>query len=192
MFHNNLKAQRLNCGLSQRQVADFLCVSPQSVSKWEKGESLPSIEFLPRLAECFNSDINSFFVKGEIKTDYCGIIFTLFEVMTDVLDETKQFEVVTELISENMEAVDTAVTVCNDLLEHKTVNVRSIREMLNCNDTKARTFLGYLERCEMIERLDVADFYYVIKDAVEGFILLLKMRKQVCEVINKLEKNNAK
>ena len=63
MFHNNLKALRLKCGLSQRQVADFLNVSPQSVSKWEKGESFPSIEFLPQMAECFGCDINAFSQK---------------------------------------------------------------------------------------------------------------------------------
>jgi hypothetical protein len=31
--------------------------------------------------------------------------------------------------------------------------------------------LGYLERCEMVEKLDVEDLYYVIKDAVEGFAI---------------------
>ena len=51
MFNHNLKALRLKSGLSQKQVADFLSVTPQSVSKWEKGEALPSIDFLPKLAE---------------------------------------------------------------------------------------------------------------------------------------------
>ena len=187
MFHNTLRTQRLKCGLSQKQVADFLSVSPQSVSKWEKGESLPSIDFLPELAECFNCDINSFFENEEgISKDY-SIVFTLFELMTDVLNELKHFDELTEWLLKNIEAIDTGIAVCKDLMKHKTVNVRSIRGMLNCGDAEARTFLGYLERGEMIERLDVEDFYYVIKDAVEGFILLLKMRKQLCDMINKLE-----
>ena len=61
MFNKNLKNIRLQQGLSQKQVADYLLVSPQSVSEWEKGEALPSIEYLPKLAECLNCDINAFF-----------------------------------------------------------------------------------------------------------------------------------
>ena len=36
-------------------------ISPQSVSKWEKGEALPSLEYLPKIAKFYNCDINSFF-----------------------------------------------------------------------------------------------------------------------------------
>lgn len=61
MFNINLKRIRLEQELSQKQIADFLTVSPQSVSKWEKGEALPSIDFLPKLAECLNCDVNAFF-----------------------------------------------------------------------------------------------------------------------------------
>ena len=63
MFNKNFKNIRMKRGLSQRQVADYLCVSPQSVSKWEKGEALPSIEFLPKMAECLDCEINDFFVS---------------------------------------------------------------------------------------------------------------------------------
>lgn len=59
--------------------------------------------------------------------------------------------------------------------------------MINCIEAEARVFLGYLERCEMVERLDVDDFYYVIKDAVEGFVILLKMQKRLYDVKNELE-----
>ncbi len=78
MFNNNLKALRLKSGLSQKQVADFLNVTPQSVSKWEKGEALPSIDYLPRLAECLNCDFNAFFAKEETMMDY-HVAVALFE-----------------------------------------------------------------------------------------------------------------
>lgn len=182
MFNYNLKALRLKSGLSQKQVADYLNVSPQSVSKWEKGEALPSIDYLPGLAECLNCDINAFFAKEEKALMDYSVIAALFGVMTDVLNETKQFDDVDLLISENIGVVDTGIAVCNDLMVHKTVNVRYIRGMFDCSEAEARRFLGYLERCEMIERLDVDDFFYVIKDAVEGFVILLKMQKQLYDV----------
>ena len=75
-------------------------------------------------------------------------------------------------------------------MTHKTINVRCIRGMFNCSEAEARTFLCYLERCEMVEKLDIEDFYYVIKDAVEGFVVLLKVQKQLFDVKAELEKNS--
>lgn len=60
MFNKNLKSIRFRQGLSQKQVADYLMVSPQSVSKWERGEMLPSIDYLPKLAEVLNCDVSAF------------------------------------------------------------------------------------------------------------------------------------
>ena len=49
MFHERLKAIRIKCEKTQKDLADYLNISPQSVSKWEKGEALPSLEYLPNL-----------------------------------------------------------------------------------------------------------------------------------------------
>lgn len=188
MFNQNLKALRLKSGLSQKQIADFLSVTPQSVSKWEKGEALPSIDFLPKLAECLDCDINVFFAPDEqVLMDYMTAA-ALFEVQTGILNETKQFEDFDALIAKNADIVETAIVVCNELMAHKTINVRCIRGIFNCSEAEAKTFLGYLERCEMVEKLDVKDFYYVSKDAVEGFILVLKIQKQLYNMKTDVEK----
>ncbi len=42
---------RKKSGMTQQEMADLLQVSPQSVSKWETGVSLPDITLLPGLAE---------------------------------------------------------------------------------------------------------------------------------------------
>ena len=39
MFNDNLKRIRLKSGLSQKQLAEYLSISSQSVSKWETGVS---------------------------------------------------------------------------------------------------------------------------------------------------------
>lgn len=80
MFSKNLKNIRLQQGLSQKRVADYLLVSPQSVSKWEKGEALPSIEYLPKLAECLNCDINAFFKPIQKKELDLGLLGGLLEL----------------------------------------------------------------------------------------------------------------
>lgn len=46
--------------LSQAQLAAQLFISPQAVGKWERGESLPDIIALDRLAELLEVDLNYF------------------------------------------------------------------------------------------------------------------------------------
>ena len=49
----NLKKYRLQKELTQEDVADYLGITAQSVSKWERGESYPDITLLPALANIF-------------------------------------------------------------------------------------------------------------------------------------------
>lgn len=47
--------------MTQAEVADALHISYQAVSKWERGESLPDISLLPRIAELFQISIDKLF-----------------------------------------------------------------------------------------------------------------------------------
>lgn len=51
MLQDNLKAYRSRKGLSQEELARRLHVVRQTVSRWEKGTSVPDAELLIRLAE---------------------------------------------------------------------------------------------------------------------------------------------
>ncbi len=54
----NLKKYRMLKNLTQEEVADYLCITAQSVSKWERGESYPDITFLPALANIFETSVD--------------------------------------------------------------------------------------------------------------------------------------
>ena len=54
----NLKKYRLIKNLTQEDVAEYLGITPQSVSKWERGECYPDITFLPALANIFETSID--------------------------------------------------------------------------------------------------------------------------------------
>ena len=49
----NLRRYRKEKDFTQEDIAGLLCVSPQTVSKWERGESLPDLTYLPGLADIF-------------------------------------------------------------------------------------------------------------------------------------------
>lgn len=51
---------RKNANLSQAQLAQHLFISPQAVGKWERGESVPDIITVNRLAEILGVDLNYF------------------------------------------------------------------------------------------------------------------------------------
>lgn len=54
----NLKKYRILKNLTQEDVAEYLRITPQSVSKWERGESYPDITLLPALANIFETSID--------------------------------------------------------------------------------------------------------------------------------------
>ena len=54
----NLKKYRILKDLTQEDVAEFLGITAQSVSKWERGESYPDITFLPALANIFETSVD--------------------------------------------------------------------------------------------------------------------------------------
>ena len=57
MLAENLKALRKAKGLSQEELAARLHVVRQTVSKWEKGLSVPDAELLIRLAEVLDTTV---------------------------------------------------------------------------------------------------------------------------------------
>ena len=64
MFHENLKILRKEKGFSQEQLATRLNVVRQTVSKWEKGLSVPDAELLIKLSEVLNVEVSDLLGKN--------------------------------------------------------------------------------------------------------------------------------
>lgn len=60
MIGNKIAEARKKLNISQAQLAEQLFISAQAVGKWERGESLPDIVTLNRLAEILGVDLNYF------------------------------------------------------------------------------------------------------------------------------------
>lgn len=56
---------RRNQGLSQEELAEKLGISRQSVSKWERNESLPEADKIPLLAQVFSITTDELLTGGE-------------------------------------------------------------------------------------------------------------------------------
>ncbi len=59
MFSENLKNLRKQKGLSQEELAERLHVVRQTISKWEKGLSIPDANLLIRIAEIFETSVST-------------------------------------------------------------------------------------------------------------------------------------
>ena len=78
MFNENFKKYRKLAGMTQEEVANFLMVTPQAVSKWETGNGTPDISLLVPIAEIFGistdellgntTKSNSFIAESDSKT----------------------------------------------------------------------------------------------------------------------------
>ena len=65
-FSNTISKLRKNKKLTQEQLATAINISPQAISKWEKGTSLPDIQTLPLIADYFNVSIDYLFYGQDI------------------------------------------------------------------------------------------------------------------------------
>ena len=57
----NLRYLREQAKLTVKDVAEEMQVSPQAVGKWERNESFPRAEQLPKLADLYHCTIDALF-----------------------------------------------------------------------------------------------------------------------------------
>src|SRR5581483_796060 len=66
----NLRAARIQAGLSQEGLADALGVAQRTVSNWERGETAPSPERAARLAELLHVDSAAIPIDRRVHFDH--------------------------------------------------------------------------------------------------------------------------
>ena len=87
MFGNNLKVLRKEKGFSQEELATRLHVVRQTISKWEKGLSVPDADLLVRLSEILDTPVETLLGATVGKAPATSVIAQQLEQITATLAE---------------------------------------------------------------------------------------------------------
>ena len=63
---------RIEKGWTQKQLADEVCISDKTVSKWERGAGCPDISLLSRLCELLGIELEALISGKIIKNEETG------------------------------------------------------------------------------------------------------------------------
>lgn len=67
MFSQTLQTVRKNRGMTQEELATRLNVTRQTVSKWEKGLSVPDAELLVRISEILETNVETLLGASKVE-----------------------------------------------------------------------------------------------------------------------------
>ena len=186
MFKKNLRSIRLKQGITQKQVADFLNVSVQSISKWEKGDALPSIEFLPKMAECLKCEINDFFASNSESEYDIEMLKNFFEFMIEHLEtQGKDHEKFFAFYKQHPDMLEIAKRLCADFNQCQTIKPKNLQGILGCSKDETALFLNYFLKLELIEKLDTENSFFVLKSNFDGLRMVIVAWIEVCNLLGK-------
>lgn len=101
IISQRLKELRAEKGSTQEELAGFLSVSIQAVSKWERNESLPDITLLPRIAAYYNVTVDDLLgVDSQRKEEEIGKIWNEVQKLRYQGKNEEQIQLLREKIKE--------------------------------------------------------------------------------------------
>jgi transcriptional regulator with XRE-family HTH domain len=89
-FSSKIKEERQKHNMSQQQLGEKLTISRQSISKWERGESYPSIELLIKLSDIFDITLDELVkedhsLKEKLIKDSQKLVYPRWKLFFDIL-----------------------------------------------------------------------------------------------------------
>ena len=191
MFNKNLKQIRLQNNLTQKDVADFLHISPQSISKWENGEATPSIEFLPLLSELFNCKIDDFFANQKHDSINLGDLekFAEFCRVFNLDKEDPEYVDPAEYMSENSGWEDNCISFFQSMKNEKCFTVQTLQNHQKCDFETAQKICKTLEGIGCLTKAPDSKYYITNAENMGGFISMIKTAKVLAKIKEIKEKS---
>ena len=185
MFNKNLKRIRLQNGYTQKNVADFLHVSSQSISKWENGVATPSIEFLPKLAKMLDCSIDDLFKTEEdcVSSKIEDVKkFLSFLAFFDDGERDEKYKSPTEFMSCNEGWQDNCKSVYNSLSKQKFVSLQALQSIFGCTSNEVKAAAEMLEKNDVLLKVPDSKLYAVNAEAVDCSFPIIKVSRFFAEL----------
>ena len=99
MFAENLKKIRKDKGYTQEILAEKLNVVRQTVSKWEKGLSLPDVDMLSKIANVLETDVNILLDVQITTTDQSDIVKQLAKINEQLTIKNRRYKKIMKTIA---------------------------------------------------------------------------------------------
>ena len=191
-FSENIKRLRKERDLTQEALADFLGVSFQAVSKWERGESYPDIEMLPEIAVYFGVSVDELLGNDKsIKEEKIKAYIDKYENMqlkdtTDMLHELRaairEFPNEYAVLIRYMELLQTKSNHLNAVQDSK--EIRSIYERIqkHCTDDEIRIRSKRIMIENLLWQYDVLGYDEHFKEQAETIIATLPKLEDAKEI----------
>ncbi len=146
---DNLKRLRTAHGITQETLADFIGVSSQAVSKWERGDGLPDITILPSIANYFDVSLDELLGMEELrKTDKLEQMLAHHRRLRSTAGKTEEdvalLREILALFPNNYYAIKELAEYTPDYEE----GLRLCGRILEfCTDNELRDYAAYQECC---------------------------------------------
>ena len=123
MLNENLKLLRKQKGYSQEMFAEKINVVRQTVSKWEKGISVPDADMLIKIAEVFDVSVNELLgEKAEGPTDNAFIADRLSVIAEQLAIRNRRTKYILRIIAISLAVfafISVAVVLLNIMPAHR-------------------------------------------------------------------------
>lgn len=103
---SNISKYRKENGVTQAELAEYLGVSPQAVSKWEQEVSIPDVYLIPKIAFFFGISIDALFGTSDLETtDLLVSKYSIIRNDKSYKEAKDSIEALLEMNSENLKAL---------------------------------------------------------------------------------------
>ncbi len=170
MFGIQLAKLRKEKSVTQEQIADYLGVSPQAISKWENG-SYPNGDLLPRIADYFGVSID--YLYGREKKEVSLEQQLLESIQSMAENGDWDYEARHEQIFRYIWAMQSACWVGNTCYFERS---HGDKNSITVSSVTSRSGFSYMRLNKDLE------FYTIMKEPEEGFSSYFKVTDRLAEL----------
>lgn len=163
MFSENLKTIRKQKGMSQETLAQQLNVVRQTISKWEKGLSVPDAEMLTRIADLFEIPVSQLLgVRIEVEKNTNEVAAQLAILNEQLANKSRRNKNILKMVVRII-ALFIIVYILIAVAAHVTLKS-------NRSDTQTTTLVCTLDNEEYTYGITYDEQYQIIEAGGDAFI----------------------